>query len=157
MARLLIRMKDNLWGDHPNPTMALRPGDLVAVLPDDHIPGEKEMEPDFLWVDYPGVPIERFKRFAEQEWDQEQDVPWDDLDRRNPDGSDREVRQAVARRLYKFTREALTVDEEAATRTRSPEHLVVDDTTGDVTRSRMDELLLNKRTSQTAKDEGRPV
>lgn len=155
MARLLIRMKDNNRRDHPNPEMAYRPGDIVAVLPDGHVPGRLEKEPNFLWVDYPGVPEERFKRFMEPEWDQEQEAEWDNLQRE--DGAGREVRQLRQRRLYQFDRQQLSVAEEAVVSGRRPHRLVVDDTSGDVSRTRMDQLLKNKRTQQTIEDEGRRV
>jgi len=62
MARLLVKAIDHT---HPEPTKdkqgVYKRGDVVCVMPDDHIWGGKEGPPKFEQVDMPGVSVDEVK------------------------------------------------------------------------------------------------
>lgn len=63
MARLCVRVKDNLRAGHPAPALAYRPGDVVSVHPDGHRFGRREGPPNFAIVDVLGVTVVEMQRY----------------------------------------------------------------------------------------------
>lgn len=68
MARLLVKATNYT---HPDPNKdkqgAYKRGDVVAVVPDDHVWGKKEGLPSFEQVDMPGVSVAELKHLINSE------------------------------------------------------------------------------------------
>ena len=64
MAELLIKAQDN-----PGDERQAKRGDLIAVMPDGHKWGKGEGAPDYRVVKHPGVPVEKFAAYMEEERD----------------------------------------------------------------------------------------
>jgi hypothetical protein len=65
MARLLVCNRNDGRGK------GFRPGDVIAVKPDDHKWGRAEGPPNFSHVDIPGAPVSDFAHLVEPELSEE--------------------------------------------------------------------------------------